>query len=41
MDTDNFILFIKTEDFYEDIVDDVEKDLIRQIIKFIDICLQK
>ena len=41
MDTDNFILFIKTEDFYEDIVDDVEKDLIRQIIKLIDICLQK
>ena len=25
MDTDSFIINIKTEDFYEDIVDDVEK----------------
>ena len=25
MDTDSFILFIKTEDFYEDIADDVQK----------------
>ena len=25
MDTDSFIMHIKTEDFYEDIVDDVEK----------------
>ena len=25
MDTDNFIIHIKTEDFYEDIADDVEK----------------
>ena len=27
MDTDSFIIHIKTEDFYEDIVDDVEKNL--------------
>ena len=25
MDTDSFILYIKTEDFYKDIADDVEK----------------
>ena len=25
MDTDNFIIKIKTEDFYKDIADDVEK----------------
>ena len=25
MDTDSFIIHIKTEDFYEDIVNDVEK----------------
>ena len=25
MDTDSFIIYIKTEDFYEDIADDVEK----------------
>ena len=25
MDTDNFIFFIKTRDFYEDIADDVQK----------------
>ena len=25
MDTDSFIMHIKTEDFYEDIADDVEK----------------
>ena len=25
MDTDSFIIHIKTEDFYEDIADDVEK----------------
>ena len=27
MDTDNFIIYIKTEDLYEDIADDVEKKL--------------
>ena len=25
MDTDSFVIYIKTEDFYEEIVDDVEK----------------
>ena len=25
MDTDSFIIIVKTEDFYEDIADDVEK----------------
>ena len=25
MDTDSFIIYIKTENFYEDIADDVEK----------------
>ena len=25
MDTDSFIIYIKTEDFYKDIADDVEK----------------
>ena len=25
MNTDSFIIYIKTENFYEDIVDDVEK----------------
>ena len=25
MDTDSFIFYVKTEDFYEDIADDVEK----------------
>ena len=33
MDTDSFIMHIKTEDFYKDIADDVEKDLIYQIMK--------
>ena len=25
IDTDSFVIYIKTEDFYEDIVNDVEK----------------
>ena len=33
MDTDSFIMNIKTEDFYKDIVNDVRKGLIRQIMK--------
>ena len=33
MDTDCFIINIKTEDFYEDIANNVEKDLIHQIMK--------
>ena len=33
MDTDSFIMNIKTEDFYKDTANDVEKRLIRQIMK--------
>ena len=36
MDTDNFIINIKSEDFYKDIADDAKKDLIHQIMKLID-----
>ena len=36
MDTDSFIINIKTEDFYENIADKVKKDLIHQIMKSID-----
>ena len=36
MDTDSFIIHIKTEDFYKDIADDVKKDMIHQIMKLID-----
>ena len=36
MDTDSFIMHIKTEDFYKDIANDVENDLIHQIMKSID-----
>ena len=40
MDTDSFIIYIKTEDFYKDIADDVECKLIvkfdNQIMKLID-----
>ena len=36
MDTDNFIMNIKTEDFYKDIAKDVEKGLILQITSVID-----
>ena len=32
MDTNSFIMHIKTEDFYKDIADDVEKIMIHQII---------
>ena len=41
METDSFISYIKTEGSYEDIADDVEKDLIYQITKSIDQCLQE
>ena len=46
MDTDSCIIYVKTEDVYEDIADDVEErliknDLIHQIIKLIDHCLQE
>ena len=36
MDTDSFIMHIKTEDFYKDIADGVKKKLIHQIMKLID-----
>ena len=36
MDTDNFIIYIKTEDFYIDIADDVECKFDTQIMKLID-----
>ena len=36
MDTDCFIIYIKTEDFYKDIADDVECKLIHQIMKLIE-----
>ena len=32
MDTDSFVMNIKTEDFYKDIANDIEKGLIRQIM---------
>ena len=34
-------MHIKTEDFYKDIANDIEKDLIHQIMKSIDRCLQE
>ena len=36
MDTDSFIIYIKTEDFHEDIADDVKKRFDR-IMKLMDI----
>ena len=36
MDTDSFIIHIKTEDVYKDIANDVKKDLIDQTVKLID-----
>ena len=41
MDTDSFIMHIKIEDFYKDIANDVEKDLIHQIMKSTDHYLQE
>ena len=35
MDTQSFIIHIKTEYFFKDIADDVKKDMIHQIIKLI------
>ena len=35
MNTDRFIMHIKTENFYKDIANDVKKDLIPQIMKSI------
>ena len=36
MDTDSFIIHIKTEAFYRDIADDVKKDMKHQIMKLRD-----
>ena len=41
MDTDNFIIRIKTEDVYKDIADDVEKRFDTSNYKLTDHCLQK
>ena len=42
MDTDRFIIHIKTKDFYEDVADDVEKKkMIHQIMTLIDHFQQK
>ena len=41
MDTDSVIIYIKTEDVYENIAKDVEKCLIHQIMKLMDHCLQE
>ena len=36
MDTDSFIMHIKTEDFHKDIANNFEKDLIHQIMNLIE-----
>ena len=36
MDTDSFIFHVKTQDFYEDIANDVEKRFDTSTIKWID-----
>ena len=36
MDTDSFIIYVKTEDIYKDIADDVEKNLVHHIMKSIE-----
>ena len=41
MDTDSFIMNIKTEDFYKDIANDFEKNLLHQIMKSIDLYPQE
>ena len=40
-DTDSFIIHIKTEDFYEDLQMMLKKDLIHQIMKSTNHCLQE
>ena len=40
-DTDSFTIHIKTEYLYKDIVDNVEKNLIHQIMKSKDHCLKE
>ena len=40
MDTDIFLMYIKREDFYKDIADDIEKIYLKhQIMKSVDHCL--
>ena len=41
MNTDSSVVHVKTEDIYKDIAEDVEKDLILQILRQINCCLQK
>ena len=41
MDTDSFLIHIKTENVYEDIAGDVEKPLVLQIIESTDHYLQE
>ena len=41
MDTDSFIMNIKTEDFYKDTANDFEKNLLHQIMKSIDLYPQE
>ena len=41
MDTDSFIIYIKTEDFMETLQMILKKDLIHQIMKSVDYCQQK
>ena len=41
MDTDSFIMHVKTEDFYKNIVDESKKDSIYQIMKSIGYYLQE
>ena len=36
MDTDSFVIHIKSEGLYKDIADDVKKDTTHQIMKLID-----
>ena len=41
MDTDSFMMHIKTDYYYKVTTDDVKKDLVRQIMKSVDQCLQE
>ena len=41
MNTERFIIHIKTEDFYEHISDKLKKNMIHQIMKLIDHCVQE
>ena len=40
MDTDSFIVYIKTDDIYKDIAEDVET-LILQIMNYVDHCVKE